>query len=408
MKTITTKLFLLVVPTCIGLVSAGLPTSLLAAEQTDSAFAQAKEAARRLADYHGDNRDGERRVVHLVYWTPADREPVAEYQRRLSAIMLDIQDFYADEMERHGLGRRTFNLKQADGDLLEVLLVKGEEETSQYKVASGHKIRDECWPVLRKNHIDLRNETVMIFCNLANWDEKTKVFTHKSPYYAMGGSRGGIGWQLDSPTLAVDRLKLKQPIISDGQYGRISLGKHNSIFIGGIAHELGHALGVPHCRETRDEHHQIGTALMGAGNRTYGDERRGEGKGSFLTFAHALRLASHPQFSGSTQGLTEHAKIEIADAEVKLDGNRLTITGQAKSMIPIYGVVAYFDSDGGGDYDALTATAMPDEDGRFTVESPQLPKNQRGELRVFPLVANGETTDLSFRPPLQRRYHISD
>ena len=91
MKTITTKLFLLVVPTCIALVSAGLPTSLLAAEQTDSAFAQAKEAARRLADYHGDNRDGERRVVHLVSSTPEDREAGAEYTRRLAAIMPDIR-----------------------------------------------------------------------------------------------------------------------------------------------------------------------------------------------------------------------------------------------------------------------------------------------------------------------------
>jgi len=35
----------------------------------------------------------------------------------------------------------------------------------------------------------------------------------------------------------------------------------------------------------------------------YGDEERDEGKGSFLTLAHALRLASHPQFSGSIKGL---------------------------------------------------------------------------------------------------------
>ena len=90
-------------------------------------------------------------------------------------------------------------------------------------------------------------------------------------------------------------------MITDGEYGRISLGKHNSIFIGGMAHELGHALGLPHCRGSADEA-QLGTALMGSGNRTFGDEIRGEGRGTFLSRAHALRLASHPQFSNSLQG----------------------------------------------------------------------------------------------------------
>ena len=41
--------------------------------------------------------------------------------------------------------------------------------------------------------------------------------------------------------------------MQDGEYGRISMGKHNSIFIGGVAHELGHALSLPHNKERPDE-----------------------------------------------------------------------------------------------------------------------------------------------------------
>ena len=106
----------------------------------------------------------------------------------------------------------------------------------------------------------------------------------------------------------------KKPLITDGEYGRISLGKHNSIFIGGIAHELGHALGLPHCRGSADEI-QSGTALMGSGNRTYGDEIRNEGSGTFLSRAHALRLASHPQFSNSLKGFGRKGRAVFRDLE---------------------------------------------------------------------------------------------
>ena len=94
-----------------------------------------------------------------------------------------------------------------------------------------------------------------------------------------GNSKRGTAWQLDSPELDTRNLSLKKPIIDDGEYGKISLGKHNSIFIGGIAHELGHALGLPHCRERSDEKEDHGTALMGERQPNLFDEVRDEGKG---------------------------------------------------------------------------------------------------------------------------------
>ena len=176
----------------------------------------------------------------------------------------------------------------------------------------------------------------------------------------------------------------------DGQYGRISLGKHNSIFIGGIAHELGHALGLPHCRQRPDEA-VLGTALMGSGNRTYGDELRNEGKGSFLTLAHALRLASHPQFSGSVKGFNLPVKAELTDLKLTTEGKAIKVSGKMKASPPLYAVVAYFDPEGGSDYNATTATAVPDADGNFSLSCDALARGKAGELRLIPLHVNGST-----------------
>ena len=351
---------------------------------------KAAQAVKILDAWHAESPKKEKRLLHFVLWTPKDREAPEKYQERLTRMMEHIQEFYAKEMKRLGFGPRSINLPYEEPGKLKIHLVKGQHPDAHYAVQSGAEIKKECLPVLREAGIDADKETLVIFCNLARWDAEKLVFTHKSPYYAGGNFRGGTAWQLDSPELDPQNLSLKEPMMKDGQYGRISLGKHNSIFIGGVCHELGHALGLPHCKQRPDEAAR-GTALMGSGNRTYGDELRDEGKGSFLTLAHALRLASHPQFSGSIKGLNEPSTAEINDLKITAKGKAIEVAGSVKANPPVYAVVAYFDPEGGGDYNATTATAIPDKNGNFTLSCDALPAGKNGELRLHPLHVNGSS-----------------
>ena len=49
--------------------------------------------------------------VQLVYFFPSDRKPQSALKVKLRRIIRDVQKFYADEMERHGYGRKTFQIE---------------------------------------------------------------------------------------------------------------------------------------------------------------------------------------------------------------------------------------------------------------------------------------------------------
>jgi hypothetical protein len=331
------------------------------------------------------------RRLRLVYWTPADREPAPQYRERLSRVLLDVQAFYRTEMRRMGFGDRTIRLVTDPDGLLKIHLVVGAKPYAAYDVKSGRDIRRECLPTLAAAGLQADKETLVIFCNMSNWDPAARTMSQNSPYYASGGLRGGTAWQVDSPLLDAALLGDKGATLADKQYGKISVGKYNSIFVGGVCHELGHALGLPHGMERPDQKAAFGTALMGSGNRTYGDDRRGEGRGTFLSLAEGLRLAAHPIFCGSAKGidLPATAKLSGVKAKTTPDGKAFTLSATVTADPPAYAVVGYQDPDGHSDYDAATCTAIPDAAGRFALRCDGLVASKAGVLRVVVCQANG-------------------
>jgi hypothetical protein len=375
-------------------------SQLIAAPLDEPSQAAAVNA--RLSSFHGTPPEVKsERKLRIAYFLPTDRKPAIQYRERLTRVLTETADFYEKEMARHGVHARRLPLDlEADG-LVRCIIIHGTDNWTAYNSKDfkvGSRIREECLPGLKAAGIEPEHETIALFTAIMEWDEPQRRFRQRSPYQGGGSARSGFCWQIDAPVLDPALLSEKSPIIDDGEYGKVSLGKWNSLFVGGVIHELGHAFGLPHNAQSPDQYARLGLSLMGAGNRTYGDEKRAEGKGSFLAFADALRLASHPLFSGSDKGLMEEKNdADVHDLRIEAASNTpyLKVRGRVTSSVPVYAVLAYVDPEGGGDYDATTATAVPDADGRFELLCDALPKNGRVELRLAALQVNGMVTTQS-------------
>jgi hypothetical protein len=290
-------------------------------------------------------------------------------------------------------------------------LVKGKEPEADFKRSggpdehrrlqrSGDTITRESRAVLKAEGIDLDRETVLIFCNLAKWDTAANTFTNQSPFWGSGDQRHGLCFVMDSVILDAADLTKKEPILHD-MWGDESLGKFNTVFIGGVAHELGHAFSLPHCGERPDQR-PLGVSLMGVGNHYYRNELRGEKPGTFLAMASAMKLAGQPLFNhasvnpslpGKIVEREMHLSSKVTRADLIGRPNALRLEGVVHGTPPIYGVIAYFDSLLDGGYQTPAATSVPDADGRFAIEISDLRRATQGEIRVQYCHANGAVSN---------------
>ncbi len=63
-------------------------------------------------------------VVRIIYALTKDKEPSTNITEKLDKKIREVQDFYADEMERHGFGRKTFTFETDENGKAKIYLVK--------------------------------------------------------------------------------------------------------------------------------------------------------------------------------------------------------------------------------------------------------------------------------------------
>jgi hypothetical protein len=326
-------------------------------------------------------------VLRVVYFTPRDRRPEPDRVERLDRVLSHVQEFLRRGMEANGFGPRTFPIDRDAQGRLRLIEVQGEQVMQAYGRNDASRVREEVNRAVAAQGIDLAHDVVIIFQQLLAWDGPRAI--ELGPYVGGGDGFQGTAWVYDDAKLDPRLLTSQEP---GGFYaGPCSLGKFNTHYLGGVAHELGHALGLPHDRELPSESARRGASLMGSGNHTYGSEERGEGPGAFLSAASAWPLSVHPLFTGQRRQPAMR-NITVDDWQTQPTAPfSLSLSGRVAPATDLKGVVLFADPQAdAGDYDALTAVSHVNHQGRFSVTIPELPPGQI-ELRLRMCFADGAT-----------------
>ena len=191
---------------------------------------------------------GEPRTVRMIYFLPNDRPYQAEVVQKMKDGIRTVQTFFADEMEAHGYGRRTFRVE-----------TDSQGEPIVHRVDGRHPDRHylDNFLVVEDEVNEAFNLSVNIYLTVADYSRDS-----------VTDDAAGIGY-------------------SNGKQGGLALA-NRGVYWEVIAHELGHAFGLHH--DFRD-----GTYTM-----SYGVYRALWRVNDRLSACHAEYLSVHPYFNPDT------------------------------------------------------------------------------------------------------------
>lgn len=318
--------------------------------------------------------------LNVVYFLGSDTEPVPDYERRLSELLLYLQQFYGKEMQRHGYGARSFGLDIKSPGRVNIIEYKAKNPAAHYPYENGGgwKAAQELDEFFKANPDRKKSRHTLIIMPTWNDEKNGPDNPGGVPFYGMGRNC----FALDYPAFDIKHL---------GQKTRE--GKLLTKWYGGLAHELGHGLNLPHNHQTASDGKKYGTALMGAGNYTFGASP------TFLTPASSALLDACEVFSVTpAQKFYEgRPEVEVKDVAISFKGDQILVSGSYKSPQTVKALNVYFQDPPyavNQDYDAVSfSRRLGKKNGKFSMkmDKKELDGLSSNEFRIslMFILANG-------------------
>ncbi|WP_316834721.1 discoidin domain-containing protein [Pedobacter nutrimenti] len=327
----------------------------------------------------------------VVYFVPSDNDTIPGYRTRLGAILLQGQKFYGDQMQARGYGFKTFGLlRDTVAKQVKIIVINGSLPKASYPYTGGSAAAAAEINAYRTTHpSDFTSDHVLVIMPAATYDANGEP--GGVPFYGTGR----WDYALDYADLDIKYL---------GQ--STTLGNRATKWIGGMFHEMGHGLNLPHNKELVSQKNDpnFGTALMGAGNYTYGKSP------TFLTAADCAILNANQIFQTSSS-ITYYtpvaASIQRIFASYNSASGDITVSGRFQTNTTVTNVAYYLDpnvnNEGVGtnkDYNANSWKSNVIGTDSFYVQIPIAEMQVKGttpyELKVKLIHENGTISQTTY------------
>jgi regulation of enolase protein 1 (concanavalin A-like superfamily) len=265
--------------------------------------------------------------LDIYYFKAADVPLDAAYRQRISGMMLWLQDYYKQWMITNGYGARTFGLwtEQAQPDTVRIIMINGAHNLSFYQNSISNPGGNDS---LINEVADFRAANAALVTSahsLVLTAAPDLASMHDLPYYGIGRDC----YATDYPQLDLQYL---------GQGG--SFGTNFVTYFGGMAHELGHGLNLPHSHQTATENASPahGESLMAAGNYSL------TASPTFINRAGSAILSNCQLFSAVTNTNLYNGHITgITALHASVVGSDLIVSGRFQSNRPVTDINFYQD-----------------------------------------------------------------